>query len=103
MISYFHSIPIRKNQLGSDQENVEARWSDPHSQSICPEIACLINLAHGMKTGEGHHMSSQTLRGTSSNKSGSIILKETSILDSTETICYRIGHHLWLQAKCMYE
>jgi hypothetical protein len=42
-----------------------------------------------MKTGEGHHMSSQTLRGTSSNKSGSILLKEISIiLDAIETIFY---------------
>lgn len=103
MILYFHSIPIRNNQLGLDQESVEARWSDTHSQSKCPEIVCLINLAPRMKNGEGHHMSSQKLRSTSFNKSGSILLKEINILDSTEIMCHHIGHNLWLQAKCMYE
>jgi hypothetical protein len=38
---FLHTSPQKSR--GSDWENVEARWSDLHTQSICPESYCQVN------------------------------------------------------------
>jgi hypothetical protein len=46
---------IRKNQVGSDQENLEARPLDPSGPSMRLENCCSTNYALGMKNGERDH------------------------------------------------